>query len=163
MVLPYEGKPATWLVKHNPQKNNILLPAHARFDHCNDLSISGFVFDNTPQYASAGTVVEKGDGYVIVEVYEGLPAVDGMGCYTANIWDTATRNLKQVASLTFSEDVAKENLYWQLSQKNGHNYMRMNSPRFARSLQAGDGLSWHFGAPTMFQLALNFCNDLTLR
>jgi hypothetical protein len=156
------GLPVTWLVKHNPQLNQAILPSHARFDNCDSLLISGFVFDNTPQYATAGTVVEKGAGYVSVEIYNGLPAVDGMACYTANIWDTATKNLKQLPSLSFSVDVAKENLYWQHSTVGGKHYMRMNNTRFASSLKKGDGLSWHFGAPTMFQLAIYSCDNLEL-
>jgi hypothetical protein len=156
------GSPATWLVKHNPQLNNTVLPSHARFDHCNNLSMSGFVFDNTPQYATAGKVTEKGAGYIKVEVYDGLPAVDGMGCYTANIWDTITKNLKQLPSPSFIDDVTAENLFWQLTQSGGKNYMQMNSARFASTVNVGDGLSWHFGAQTMFQLAINYCDSLLL-
>jgi hypothetical protein len=156
------GIPATWLVKHNPQLNSTALPPHMRFDYCDSLSISGFVFDNTPQYATAGIVVEKGSDHIKVEVYDGLPAIDGMACYTANIWDTTTKNLKQVPSLTFSNDVEKENLFWRHTQSGGKNYMQMNSSRFVSAVNVGDGLSWHFGALTMFQLAINYCDDLTL-
>lgn len=156
------GQSATWLVKYNPALNHTMLPSHARFDNCDSLSISGFVFDNSPQYATAGTVVEKGTDYVSVEIYDGLPAIDGMACYTANIWDTATKNLQQVPSLSFSVDVAKENLYWKHSFAGGKHYMRMNSTRFASALKVGDGLSWHFGAPTMFQLAIYACDNLEL-
>jgi hypothetical protein len=156
------GAPATWLVKHNPQENNAVLPAHVRFDYCDQLTISGFVFDNTPQYATAGTITEKGPGYLKVAVYDGLPAVNGMACYTANLWDTATKNLKMVPSITFSEEVSKEKLYWQLTQQEHKNYMQLNSTRLAAMVQVGDGLSWHYGALTMFQLAINYCNNLVL-
>jgi len=154
--------PATWLVKYNPQLNNTVLPPHMRFDNCDSMTINGIAFDNEPQYATAGKVVEKGADYIKVEVYDGLPAVDGMACYTANIWDTTTKMLKKLPSLTFSEDITKENLYWQLTTSGSKRYMQMNSSRFAASVNVGDGLSWHFGAPTMFQLAINYCDDLTL-
>lgn len=153
----------TWLVKKNPQQNNTILPAHLRFDHCNDLTVEDLVIDNAPQYATAGKVVERTGTGIVVEVEDGLPAVDGMGCYTANIWDGRTRMLKQVPSLTFIEDAAKESLYWTLQTRAGKRYMHLNSRRFAEAVATGDIISWHFGAGTMFQLALNYCNNLTLK
>lgn len=158
-----DNTPATWLVKKNPQQNNTILPPHMRFDDCNNLMIENITFDNDPQYASAGTVVEKDSAHVLVAVFEGLPAVNGMGCYTANIWDSATRALKQLPSLTFIDDVAKEQLYWQLETTQHKNYLRMNNSRFAARVAVGDIISWHFGGQTMFQVALNHCNDLVLK
>ncbi|MEZ2440367.1 hypothetical protein AB6805_01500 [Chitinophaga sp. RCC_12] len=155
--------PATWLVKKNPQQNNTILPPHMRFDQCNNLVMENLVFDNDPQYASAGTVVEKDTSHVVVQVFDGLPAVNGMGCYTANIWDSATRMLKQVPSLTFVDEIATQQLYWQLETREQKNYMRMNNAAFASRLAVGDVVSWHFGGQTMFQLAINNCNDLVLR
>jgi hypothetical protein len=160
-VLP-DGAPATRLVKKNTQQNNTILPSHIRFDYCKNLVIQNLVFDNNPQYASAGKVVEKGDDYITVQVFDGLPATQGMGCYTANVWELPARQLKQVPSLTFIDDVAKENLFWQLQVTEGRRYLRMNSSRFAKQVVLGDGLSWHYGAQTMFQLAINYCHDLTL-
>jgi hypothetical protein len=158
-----DHKPATWLVKKNPQQNNTVLPPHMRFDQCNNLVIENIVFDNNPQYTTAGTVIEKDSTHVVVEVFDGLPAVNGMGCYTANIWDSATHMLKQVPSLTFVDDIATQQLYWQLETSAQKNYMRMNNARFASRLTVGDIVSWHFGGETMFQLAINSCNDLVLR
>lgn len=157
-----DGTPGTWLVKFNPQENNTVLPAHARFDRCNQLTIKNLAIDNSPQYATAGKVVEKGASNITVEIFDGLPAKDGMGAYCANTWDLSTGLLKQVPSLSFVTDVAAENLYWQHQTTNGKHYMRMNSTRFAQAVDTGAGVSWHFGAQTMFQLALNFCNDLKL-
>ena len=160
-ILP-DGTPATWLVKFNPQQNNTVLPAHLRFDRCNQLTIKNLAIDNSPQYATAGKVVDKGTNYITVEIFGGLPTKDSMGVYCANRWDLSTRLLKQVPSLSFITDVAAEDLYCQKQVINGKNYMRVNSTRFAQAVDTGEGLSWHFGAQTMFQLALNFCNDLVL-
>ncbi len=157
-----DGSPATSLVKFNPQENNTNLPGHLRFDKCNQLTIKNFLIDNSPQYATAGKVVEKGSNYIKVEIFDGLPSKDSMGAYCANIWDLSTKRLKLVPSLSFITDVAAENLYWQKEVVGGKTYMRMNSTRFAQSVDTGVGLSWHYGAQTMFQLALNFCNDLQL-
>lgn len=155
--------PATWLVKSNPQQNNTILPPHMRFDRCNNLVLENIGFNNNPQYATAGKVVEKDSAHVVVEVFNGLPAVNGMGCYTANIWDSATHMLKQKPSLTFVDDVAAQQLYWQLETQHSKNYMRMNNARFASRVAVGELISWHFGGQTMFQVALNNCNDLSLR
>lgn len=153
----------TRLVKKNPQQNNTILPSHLRFDHCNKLVIENLVIDNAPQYATAGRVIERSSTGIVVEVEEGLPAVDSMGCYTANIWDGQTRMLKKVPSLTFIDDVAKESLYWRLQERAGKRYMHLKSERVAARTATGDIITWHFGGETMFQLALNYCNDLTLK
>lgn len=159
-----QGNPATRLVKYNPCLNHVALPGHLQFDDCPNLTVKNLVFDNKPQYASAGEVSRISGDSVFVEVLEGLPVVDGMAAYCMNVWDLKTRDLKHQESLTYGaeKEINKKNAYWhQTSEKDG-NVMVMTSSFIAEKIQPGDGLSWHFGARTTFQLAINRCDDLVL-
>jgi hypothetical protein len=158
-----QGKPATCLVKYNPQQNNTVLPGHLYFNDCSHLAIRNLVFDNFPQYATAGEVVEKNAGDVTVKIFAGLPISDSMGAYCANVWDLATRNLKKIESLSFIDDVAQQGLFWRIVDTTGGEIkVKMSNASFASKLQVGDGVSWHYGAETMFQVAINNSNNVTL-
>lgn len=158
-----QGQPATWLVKYNPEENNILLPGHLYFNNCSQLSITNLAFDNYPQYSTAGEVIAKTAGVVTVKIFDGLPFKDSMGAYCANVWDISTGNLKKIPSLSFIDDVAQQGLFWRLADTTGgETTVTMNNAAFADKLQPGDGVSWHYGAQTMFQLAINNCDSLVL-
>ena len=158
-----QGEPRTFLVKYNPQQNNTILPGHLYFNNCSGLVIRNLVLDNYPQYSTAGEVIEKNAGDVTVRIFNGLPATDSMGAYCANAWNLTTRNLKKIPSLSFIDDVAQQGLFWRIVDTTGGTVkVKMNNAGFASKLQPGDGVSWHYGAQTMFQVAINNSDSVVL-
>ncbi len=158
-----DGRPLTRLVRHNPCTNQSNLGGHMQIDGCNGLLIKNLEFDNTPQYASAGKVTRISGDSLFVEVLEGLPVVNGMAAYCMNAWDLDTRELKHQPSLTFGskEEIDTKNAYWHTNNISSRE-MFLRSPQITSECEVGDGLSWHFGALTFFQLSINTSNDIVL-
>lgn len=158
-----QGRPLTRLVKHNPCKNQTVLPSHLQIDNCNGLVIKNLEFDNTPQYASAGKIMRINGDSLFVKIFDRLPVLDGMAAYCMNAWNLKNRELKHQPSLTFGnkKEIDTKNAYWHTLDAS-QNEMLMISPQISSACKVGDGLSWHFGALTFFQLSINSSNDISL-
>ena len=158
-----DGRPLTRLVRYNPCTNQSNLGGHMQIDNCKGLSIKNIEFDNSPQYATAGRVSRISEDSVFVEIFEGLPIVDGMAAYCMNAWDLESRELKHQPSLTFGtkKEIDSKNAYWHISNLPLRE-MFIKSTEIAQECEVGDGLSWHFGALTFFQLSINSCDNLLL-
>lgn len=157
------GRPLTRLVRHNPCTNQSNLGGHLQIDGCNGLLIKDIEFDNTPQYATAGKVTRINEDSLFIEIFDGLPIVEGMAAYCMNAWDLGRRELKHQPSLTFGakKEIDSKNAYWHTSNISLRE-MFIKSPQIASECEVGDGLSWHFGALTFFQLSINTSNDIIL-
>lgn len=161
-----DGKPSTRLVRHHDllnRPNTKPIPYLMIAGGCNRLTIRNLLFDNDPQFTTAGEVVEVSSESVIVRILDGLPRVDGMGAYCMNAWDLKTRRLKHQGSLTFGNDVDKnlKELSWYSVGDDASRLMRMNSAKIASQVKVGDGLSWHAGFNGV-QTLFGRCNDLRL-
>lgn len=158
-----DGRPLTRLVRYNPCTNQSNLGGHLQIDNCKGLSIKNIEFDNSPQYATAGRVSRISEDSLFVEIFEGLPIVDGMAAYCMNAWNLDTRELKHQPSLTFGtkKEIDAKNAYWHTKDISSRE-MFLRSPQIASECEVGDGLSWHFGALTFFQLSINTSDDTVL-
>jgi hypothetical protein len=158
------GKPATRLVRNNDfYTNQKGIGRIIELGHCPRLTLKNLLFDNDPQYASAGQVVKIDDAGVTVKIFDGLPRVDGMGAYCMNAWDMNTRRLKHQTSLTFGHDVNKnpDELSWKVIGDQADRLMLLPSVKIASQVQVGDGLSWHNGF-WGYQLLIHHSDNLTL-
>ncbi len=159
-----DGKPSTRFVRHHDLINNPgPIPFMLDVRNCTNLTINNILFDNDPQYTTAGEVVEVTADSVTVRIPEGLPRIDGMGAYCMNAWDLKTRRLKRQQSLTFGKDVdnSKKELSWYVTGPESDRLMRMNSSKIASQVKIGDGLSWHAGYLGT-QVSFLYCDNLKL-
>ncbi len=158
------GKPATRLVRNNDfYVNKTGIGRILEIGHCPRLTLKNLLFDNDPQYASAGQVIKLDDNGVTVRIFDGLPRVSGMGAYCMNAWDVKTRRLKHQISLTFGHDVNRDPdaLTWKTVGADEDRLMLLPSDKIASQVQVGDGLSWHNGF-WGYQLLIHNSHDLTL-
>ncbi|HCD32644.1 MAG TPA: hypothetical protein DER01_09560 [Phycisphaerales bacterium] len=163
-VTDEHGKPATKLVRNNDfYTNNKGIGTLFSVTNCQRMTVRNLLFDNDPQYATAGEVVALDEQSLTVRIFDDLPRVDGMGAYCMNTWDIKTRRLKQQPSLTFGNDVNKnrKELSWQVVGDDAQRLMRLPSHSIASKVQMGDGLSWHNGF-WGYQVLFFNANDLTL-
>lgn len=159
-----QGKPATQLVRNNDfYAKNAKIGYLLETRNCNRLALRNLLFDNDPQYTTAGQVVSVTDDAVTVKIFDGLPRIDGVGAYCMNAWDMTTRRLKHQPSLTFGHDVTnnRDELSWHTMGEDTGRLMRINSATIASQVKLGDGLSWHAGF-WGYQLLMTECDDLTL-
>lgn len=157
-----DGLPATRLVRHweglagvkNP-------PSILRVRDSRGFALHDIAFDNSPRFTTAGRVVEAGPDQVVVEIFPGLPRLEGVRAYAANAWDLATRRLKQVPSVSFGGDVDRwpAASVWRNVAGGEGRRQRLDHPGIGRHLAVGDGLSWHFGWEGR-QLAFQRCEGL---
>jgi parallel beta-helix repeat protein len=149
-----EGRPATELLRRNPLENITGLPNILMFAGCDGISLKNMIFDNNPNNCTSGQVVETGPGYVVADIFEGLPRADEMACYCANAWDLSTGRLKEIPSLTYGDSPA----FWRTVEGGDGRRMRIDGVDFAGAVAAGDGISWwvaHNGLQTTFAFCRN--------
>lgn len=158
-----DGSPATRIVRHYAFSNDWSPKAIMHLENCPNLQFRNFLFDNDPQYCTAGQVVEKTDTSVTVDIFNGLPYIDGTIAYCANAWDLSTGMLKHVESLTYGSDVDERQteLTWHTVAGGDGRRMRLDSSYFTDKIEVGDGISWHFGWNGL-QLKWIQCDDLYL-
>jgi hypothetical protein len=153
-----QGNPATMLTGCHAGENGKYLPAILWADQCSGLRLRNLKFSRNPAYSSAGVIVEKGEDYIAVDVFEGNPCWDGMACYCANRFD-----LKKTAllgeSVTYGQGAGT---LWRWVSGGDGRRVRLDSAEVAVQVNVGEGLSWHFGANTEFQLQFKECRDLQL-
>ncbi|AQQ10032.1 Retaining alpha-galactosidase precursor [Sedimentisphaera cyanobacteriorum] len=156
-----DGSPAAKIVRHYEFSNDWYPTAIIHFEGCDGLQFRNLIFDNSPQYCTSGQVVEKTGDSVTVEIFEGLPYIDNTLCYCANAWDLETGRLKHVESLTYGGDVDKnkDELIWRKVHGGSGRRVRLESDYFTDKIEAGEGISWHFGWRGL-QLKFIQCDDL---
>ena len=142
------GCPATRLERKVILNNDATPPPQLIIQRSRNITFRNFVFANNPPLGSTARVisVDKGIDQVVVEVFDGLPAYDGMRCASAHVWDLTTGHLRrfgrtpQEATLTIGTNI---NTFWQAVPGTNARQLRMQGAGFAAKLAAGDGVSWH--------------------
>ncbi|MEC0230274.1 hypothetical protein [Paenibacillus alba] len=150
-----QGNPATVLVGSNNGQVHSYLPAILWCEDCDQLTVKNIAFTREPEFASAGVVLRKDDTHIWVEVFEGNPCSDRMGCYCMNRFDPETGALTG-ESVTYGSGAGA---LWELV---GPNQLRLQSADVASKVHVGEHLSWHQGAQTDFQTYFARCNQLKL-
>ncbi len=145
-----DGSPATVLLRKYEFSGSMAARQILRAIKCRHIRLKNFVLDNAPRYTTAGRVVEKDGDRVIIEIFNGNPAIDGCVFYCGNAWDLKTGSLKKIGSLTFGADVAANEGACTLrllpqTEPAGLRRMALVNARVAAMLDVGDGVSWHFG------------------
>ncbi|OAM90281.1 hypothetical protein AW736_00915 [Termitidicoccus mucosus] len=145
-----DGTPATLLLRKYEFSGNISARQILRAIKCKHIHLKNFVLDNAPRYTTAGKVVEKDGDRVIMEIFDGNPAIDGCVFYCGNAWDLKTGSLKKIGSLTFGADVAANEGAYTLrllpqTASTAPRRMVLANAKVAAMLDVGDGVSWHFG------------------
>lgn len=154
-----EGNPATMLVGCHDGENEKHLPSILWADRCTGLTLRNLKFSRDPAYSSAGVIVDKGEDYIAVDVFQGNPCIDGMACYCANRFDLQAAALLG-ESVTYGKGA---DALWRRIEGGAGRRLRLDSARVASQVNVGEGLSWHFGAHTEFQLQFKQCVDLRLQ
>ncbi|RXZ82642.1 hypothetical protein EBB07_09060 [Paenibacillaceae bacterium] len=153
-----DGNPASALIGCHKGENEVYLPAILWAERCNSLQLRNLKFSREPAYSSAGVIVDKGENYLVVEVFEGNPCIDGMACYCANRFDLKAGALVG-ESVTYGQGAG---VNWRRVEGGEGRRLRLDSAAAAKQVALGEGLSWHFGANTEFQLQFKECRDLQL-
>lgn len=154
------GRPATVLAGCHAGENEQYLPAILWADRCAGLQLRNLAFTRDPAYSSAGIVVEKNEDYVVVDVFEGNPYKDGMACFCANRFDLQAKALLG-ESVTYGQG-AEAGAVWRTVEGGEGRRLRLDSAMVAGQVKVGEGLSWHMGAHTEFQVQFKECRDLVL-
>ena len=156
------GEPATRLVRrHHLETSKKHIPAILAVSGCDRFTMRNLVFDNSPQFTSAGYVVGKEGDTITVEVLDGLPVVENVGPYCANLWDPKTRTLRQVPSLTYGGDVDAHKLVWKKVPCGDGRRLSLKGDYVAAKVAVGDLMSWHFGYRGS-QVQIADCRDVRL-
>ncbi len=145
-----DGSPATVLLRKYKFSTNMNARQIIRAAKCKNIRIKNFILDNAPRYTTAGKVVEKNGDRIVMEIFDGNPAIDGTVFYCGNAWDLKTRTLKKIGSLTFGADVAADEKAHKLTLlpqtvPGAARRMALTNAKVAARLDIGDGVSWHFG------------------
>jgi hypothetical protein len=157
-----QGEPATRLVRrHHLETSKQHVPPILVVSGCDGLSLRNLAFDNSPQFGSAGYVVGKENDTITVEVLEGLPVIEGVGPYCANLWDPKTRMLRKVPSVTYGGDVDTHHLIWKKVPGGEGRRLSLTGDYVASKVAVGDLLSWHFGYKGS-QVQISDCRDVRL-
>ncbi|MDF2653294.1 MAG: hypothetical protein K0Q73_9099 [Paenibacillus sp.] len=153
-----DGSPASLLVGCHKGENEAYLPAILWAERCENLQLRNLKFSREPAYSSSGVVVDKGDDFLVVEVFESNPYIDGMACYCANRFDLQAGALVG-ESVTYGKGAG---VNWRRIEGGEGRRLRLDSSEVASQVSIGEGLSWHFGANTEFQLQFKECHHLRL-
>lgn len=153
-----DGNPVSVLIGCHGGENEVYLPSILWAERCGGLQLRNLKFSREPAYSSAGIIVDKGDNYLEVEVFEGNPCIDGMACYCANRFDLQAGALVG-ESVTYGQGAG---VNWRSVGGVEGRRLRLNSAAVASQVTVGEGLSWHFGANTEFQLQFKECRNLRL-
>jgi hypothetical protein len=157
-----QGEPATRLVRrHHLETSKQHVPPILAVSGCDGLSLRNLALDNSPQFGSAGYVVGKEKETITVEVLPGLPVIEGVGPYCANLWDPRTRMLRKVPSVTYGNDVDAHRLIWRKASGGEGRRLSLTGDYVASKVEVGDLMSWHFGYRGS-QVQISECRDVQL-
>jgi hypothetical protein len=157
------GKPATRLVRrHTLNTSGRQFPAILSVRESDRFTLRNVIFDNSPQITSAGYVMEKQGDTITVDVLEGLPVVEGVGPYCANLWDPQTRTLRKVPSVTYGGDVDVHKLRWRKVPGGDGRRLSLKGDYVSSKVAVGDLMSWHFHYRGGAQVMFAGCRDLRL-
>ncbi|NQU44500.1 right-handed parallel beta-helix repeat-containing protein [bacterium] len=157
------GEPATRLVRrHDLHVSKRYPPAILYVERCDRFTLRNIAFDNSPRFTSAGTVIEKKGDTITVEILEGLPVIENVQPFCANLWDPETRTLKKVPSVTFGGDVDKhKEMIWKRVPGDDGRRLSLTGDHVASKVEVDDLMSWHFGYNGV-QVQISDCRDLRL-
>ena len=162
-----DGAPATVFLRRYKYAPSLDAASILLADRCEGFSLKNVVFDNFPRYMTAGTIVSKDEKSITVKILDGNPAINDTIIYCANLWDSKTRNLKKVPSLTYggtlSGDVDERKSEYTMRRVGdmGENLFRLDCPSVAGKCAVGDIFSWHFGW-LGYQVNFAYCKNLYL-
>lgn len=157
-----KGGPATrFLRRHQLETSKQHVPPILEISRCVGLGLRNLSFDNSPQFTSAGHVVAKNNDTITVEVLAGLPVIENVGPYCANLWDPKTRMLRKVPSVTYGNDVDMHRLIWKKTPGGEVRRLTLKGDYVASRVEVGDLMSWHFGYKGS-QVLISDCRDLQL-
>jgi hypothetical protein len=151
------GAPLTRLLRHLPAQNEPTLKYLMYGRDNTNIVVKNFIFDNTPDAATAGQVVSASGGTVTVDLFDGMARFDNMACYAANAWNT-NGTLKEVPSLSFSTSPAQ----WRTVTGGSGRRMTISGVTFDSYLSAGDHITWYPGVGGNAQTYFLNCKNLTL-
>ncbi|MDR6553939.1 right-handed parallel beta-helix repeat-containing protein [Paenibacillus qinlingensis] len=150
-----QGDPATVFVGINDLQIHGYLPAILWCEDNERLALKNIAFSREPFYASAGVVIAKSDSHIVVDVFEGNPCYDGMGCYCMNRFNPETGALTG-ESVTYGSGAG---VLW---KRIAPNQLSLTNAEVAAKVALGEYVSWHQGAQTDFQTYFARCNHLNL-
>jgi len=169
------GAPATTLLRHITTA--VLPGAAAPFNQADPartiygvgntgLVLRNFVINNTPQLTTAGqiTEIDAAGTYVKVKIFSGLPMASGSACYSANVWNHTTHNLKHVPSLTSGIGATGSPANWTIDDAPNRimKLYKSTGLPFLSDLAVGEDMSWHYGSDGRGQMEFGKNDGLTL-
>ena len=154
-----EGNPSTVLVRENPCISGEFeeLPSIILTNKSQGITLENIKFDNDPHYYSAGEVVEMGSDYVVVEVLEGHPRVDGMDSWVIGSVDL--ENGEIINGRISFRSVGK----WETVDGGLGRRMKLTSSKVADKASIGEGLYWFFSKNGGRQVFFHKTEDIILR
>ena len=154
-----EGTPITLLIRENPCKSGEFeeLPSIILVDKSEGITMENLRFDNDPYYYSAGEVVETGSDYVIVEILDGHPRIDGM-----ESWIIGSVNLEN-GEMIDGRISYRSPGKWELVTEGPGRRMKLSSSKVANNVSVGEGLYWFFSKRGGEQIYFNKTDDIILR
>lgn len=156
------GVPTTKLLRHVVVENMASPPRTIYGYNSSDITIENFVVDNSPELATSGeiTAIDPSGTYVKVRIFSGLPMEAGTACYSANVWDPATLDLKHVPSLTQTSSPGN----WTIDDA-ANRIMKLSSAgglAFIGNVAAGEYMSWHYGWNGQSQMEFSKVDGLVM-
>ncbi|NQU43572.1 right-handed parallel beta-helix repeat-containing protein [bacterium] len=159
-----DGEPATRLLRHVNLEQRETLPQIISIRYSKNITFENFILDNSPRHCTAGRVVQKdSEGkWIRVQIFDGLPMDEGVGCSSANAWESIEpRVLKRVPSLTYGTSPGN----WTIHDAENR-IMELRNPEglsFIDNIDVNEFMSWHYGAAGKNQLDFWEIDGLTLR
>lgn len=156
------GAPATKLLRHVTVASMATPPRTIYLVNSSNITISGFILDNTPQLCTTGvvTAIDPAGKYVRVQIPAGLPMEAGMPCYAANVWEPTVDELKSVPNVSANSSPANWTIY-----DAANRIMELNKSTgltFLPNVAVNDRLSWHYGWNGRSQVEVGSCTNVTL-
>lgn len=151
-----DGKPDTKLLRHLTVEDMASPPRTAYVYDGSNITLKNFIIDNTPHLCTSGEITEKytlsdGTQGIRVAIFPGLPMDADMPCYSANVWNPDTQDLKEgVESLTYTTSPGD----WTIHDATNR-IMDLNNPTgldFYNDIEVGEFISWHYGWDGKHQL-----------
>jgi len=156
------GAPATKLLRHVTVTSMATPPRTVYLVNSSNITISGFILDNTPQLCTTGvvTAIDPAGKYVRVQIPASLPMEAGMPCYAANVWEASVDELKSVPNVSANSSPANWTIY-----DAANRIMELNKSTgltFLSNIAVNDRLSWHYGWNGRSQVEVGSCSNVTL-
>lgn len=153
-----KGNPTTTLLRKYKFIDNAHAKSILRVESSKNFTLKNVVFDNSPRYSSAAKVIAKDSGGISMEVLEGNPLLPDTHFYCANLWDSKTKMMKHVESLTYGGDAKAEEFKVKIADLH-RRIVRLDSPKIAGKVSMGDLVSWCFGYNGV-QVMFEKCDNL---